>query len=75
MDSTMLIFVVSWYAIMIIPCLGIGWLGSKFINNLGRYPSKTPVLNKNIIFPLLVIEVVSVTCLLVFFKALLPENL
>ena len=66
-------FIGVFYAIMFVPCVGAAVLGTKLINKLGRFPSKTPVIQLGILFPLVVLEVVSFTMMLVFFKLLTAE--
>ncbi len=73
MASVALVFISIFWAIMLIPCIGISWIGVQLINKLGRYPSKTPAIQMTILFKLVFIEVVSITLLLGFFKALVAE--
>ena len=73
MGSLVFIFIVIFWVIMLIPCIGIGWIGLKLINKLGRYPSKTPAIQMNILFKLVFIEVISLTLLIGFFKVLVAE--
>ena len=55
-----------------IPCVAILWIGLKFIEQLGRYPSKTPSIQMSICLKLLVIEVGAFTFILAMFKVLAP---
>jgi len=71
--STGLIFILVFFILIIIPCAGIIWIGTKLLNKLGRYPSKTPAIQLSIIWPLIIIEVVSFTLLVGFFKILVAE--
>jgi len=73
MGSTGLIFVLIFYVCIIIPCVGVAWLGKNLLNQLGRYPSKTPAIQIGVAFKLVVIEVVSFTLILTFFKILVAE--
>ena len=70
MSSAALVFALLFLIIIAVPCLGIAWLGVKTINRLGRFPSKTPAINMDILFKLILIEVVSITLMLTFFKVL-----
>lgn len=72
-NSVAIIFIIIYYCLMAIPCVGIAWLGWNLLNRLGRYPSKTPAIQMSVLFKLIVIEVVSITLLLMFFKALISE--
>lgn len=68
-----LIFIAIFYVLMLVPCVGIGWLGYDLLNRLGRYPSKTPAIQLSMLFKLIVVEVLSFTLLLVFFKLMTAE--
>jgi len=71
--STMIVFAIIFFILIAIPCVGIAWLGSRLINRLGRYPSKTPAIQMSVVFKLTVLEIVSWTLLLLFFKILVAE--
>ena len=73
MASVALIFIVIFWFLLLVPCIGAGWLGYKLIDKLGRYPSKTPAIQTGILLKLVVVEVVSFAMLLTFFKALISE--
>ena len=73
MESVAAVFIMVFWAIMLIPCIGIGWISVKFINRLGRYPSKTPAIQMSILWKLIFVEVISLTLLLGFFKVLVAE--
>jgi TRAP-type C4-dicarboxylate transport system permease small subunit len=67
------VFITVFYVLMLIPCIGIGWLGWDLLTRLGRYPSKTPAIQMSVLFKLVVVEVLSITLILVFFKALTAQ--
>ena len=73
MASTALVFIIIFYVLMLIPCLGVGWLGYKLITRLGRYPSRTPAIQLSIMLKLVIVEVVSLTLILLMFKILVAE--
>ncbi len=73
MGSAALLFIVIYFIMISIPCLGVGWLGYKLITKIGRYPSKTPAIQLGIMMKLIIIEIVSLTVILVFFKILVSE--
>lgn len=73
MASTALFFILIFYILMLIPCLGVGWLGYKLITRLGRYPSRTPAIQLGIMLKLIIVEVVSLTLILLMFKILVAE--
>lgn len=68
-----LAFIGIFYVLMILPCVGIAFLGVHLINKLGRFPSKTPAIQMSVMFKLIVLEIVSMTLILVFFKVLVSE--
>ena len=67
------IFVMIFGVLITIPCVVVGWLGSRFLDNLGRYPTKTPVLQTRMLFWLVIVEVVSFGLILAFFKILVTD--
>jgi hypothetical protein len=68
--GTAQIFIVIFFILILVPTAGAAWLGYKLIDNLGRFPSKTPAIQLGIMFKLVVLEVVSLTLILIFFKVL-----
>lgn len=74
MVGIMLIFCAIFFSIMLVPCIGIALLGSRLLKRLGNFPSKTPAIQMSILLKLAVIEIVSFTLLLSFFKVLVSED-
>ena len=66
------IFVVIFVIIMTIACVGVGWIGYGLLTQLGKFPSKTPQIHMSVLFPFVVVVVVSFTLLLIFLKVLEP---
>lgn len=62
------IFIGIVLVIIGIPCAAIAILGYRMIERLGRYPSKTPAIQMSIFWKLIVIEIVSLTVWLAFFR-------
>jgi len=73
MESTALVFIFIFYIFMLVPCLGVGWIGYKLITKLGRYPSRTPAIQLGVMLKLIIVEVVSLTLILLMFKILVAE--
>ncbi len=73
MGSAALLFIIIFFIVTLIPCVGVGWLGYKLITRLGRFPSKTPAIQLGILVKLIIVEVVSLTLLLLLFKILVAE--
>ncbi|MFA5088365.1 MAG: hypothetical protein WC552_04960 [Candidatus Omnitrophota bacterium] len=70
MSSAALLFIIIFSVLMAIPCFGVAWLGVRYINKLGNYPSKTPQIQVDIVIKLVFLEMVSFTLILLFFKVL-----
>ncbi len=66
MDSS-LVLILMFLVIMGIPCTGVAILGTKMINKLGNFPSKTPAIQLSVFWKLLIIEVVGFTMLIGFY--------
>lgn len=73
MNSASAAFIAIFFALILIPSVGVAWLGYKLIDKLGRYPSKTPAIQMSVLIKLVVLEVASMTALLLFFKILVAE--
>jgi TRAP-type C4-dicarboxylate transport system permease small subunit len=72
-ESAALVFILIFCTCVLIPCVAIGWVGKNLIHRLGHFPSKTPAIQMSILFKLVVIEVVSMSLILLLFKALTAE--
>ena len=55
------------FVIISIPCVGVCILGKKMINKLSYYPSKNAPIQMSILIPLMILEIFSVTLLLLFY--------
>ncbi len=66
--SARILFVIIWLVIVAIPCIGISILGTKMLNKLAYFPSKTPAIHMSILGWLVVVEVVAVTLMLSFYR-------
>jgi hypothetical protein len=73
MNETAVVFIFIFLVLMAIPCAGVAVIGYRLITRLGTFPSKTPALQMSVLLRLIVLEVVSFTLLLVFFKVLVAE--
>ena len=62
------IFLSVYALIILVPCGLITIIGKKMINELGRYPSRSPSIHMSIFMKLVVIEIMTFACLLGFFK-------
>ena len=73
MQSVALVFILIFWAMLLVPCIGAGWIGWQLITKLGQHPSKTPSIQMGILLKLIIVEIVSFTLILTFFKALVSE--
>jgi len=62
-----LIFTAIYAALVIVPCFLIAMIGRKMIERLGQYPSQAPAIQLSIFLKLVVIEIISFTCLIGFY--------
>jgi len=63
-----LLFISIFLVLIGMPCLGIGIIGVKMMNRLGRWPSKTPAIQMEILIKLVVVEVVALAMMLIFYR-------
>ena len=61
------IFSVIFCPIIIIPCVLVALMGRKFIDQLGTYPTKTPVIQMSILFKLVILEIATFVSLISFY--------
>lgn len=66
--SETFIFAAVYFVIIIVPCILVALLGRKLINQIGTYPSKTPIFQIGVIWQLVVIEVFTFGLLIGFFQ-------
>lgn len=62
-----LIFVFSFGAIILVPCFLIAVWGSKMINDLGNFPTKSAQIQSSAGWKIFIVEMFSFFCLAVFF--------
>lgn len=70
MFGPMLILLLVFTFVMAVPCIGTIILGSRLMDRLGRYPSKTPVIQINTIAKLVALEVISFGMLTMLYHVL-----
>lgn len=63
-----LVFGGIYSLIIIIPCIIIAITGRKMIEQIGQYPTKTPIFQMGMFGPLIITEVVTFIALWSFFK-------
>ena len=63
-----IIFCVVFGLIVIIPCIIIAIMGRKMINQMGQFPSQTPIIQMKVFLPLMVLEVVTFASLIGFYN-------
>lgn len=63
-----LVFVAVFAVIVIVPCVIIALMGRKAIKEMGRYPTRIPLIQTKMMMPLLVVDVVTFALLLGFYN-------
>ncbi|MBF0122856.1 MAG: hypothetical protein HQL21_05550 [Candidatus Omnitrophica bacterium] len=63
-----LIFIGCFLVMVGFPCLMVGFLGPKLIDEIGTWPTKAAQAQMRVIVPLLLVEVVSFCMLAAFFQ-------
>lgn len=74
MESASIVLLCLFFLAVNIPCIAVAWLGSKFIGELGKFPSKTSALQVGICLKLFIVEVAAFTFILALFKVLSPDT-
>ena len=60
---------VSFFAVIIgLPCYFVTLFGTKMINDLGNFPTKTAKIQTSILWKVLIVEIVSFMMLTAFFQ-------
>jgi len=67
------IFASIFSVIVIVPCILVAIVGSKMIQKLGLYPTKTPTIQMSIFMQLMVIEVCTFGALFLFGQVMLRK--
>ena len=62
------IFVFVFAIIIIIPCVLVIMIGKKAVEDMGRYPTKIPLIQMSIFLKLVAIEVATFMALLIFLR-------
>ena len=62
------IFAAVFAPLIIVPCILVAVMGRKMINQLGMFPTQTPIIQLSIFWKLVVTEIVTFVCLIAFFQ-------
>ena len=62
-----LIFIAAFFVVIAIPCFGVAMMGTKLINDLGNFPSKSASFQMAMIWKLIGLMIVSFVFLVLFF--------
>ena len=62
-----LIFIILFSVVLAIPCVAVAFLGSRLIQNLGQYPSKSVRFQVAMALPLLATMILSFGIFALFF--------
>lgn len=63
-----LIFIFSFSLIIAIPCVCVVLMGTKMINELGNFPTKSAKIQTGTLWKLFIIEIIASCILMVFYK-------
>ena len=63
-----LVFIGCFLVMVGFPCLMVGFLGPKLIDEIGTWPTKTAQAQMKMFIPILLVEVVSFGMLAAFFQ-------
>ena len=63
-----ILFVLFFAFIVGLPCFFVAVLGSKMINDLGNFPTKTAKIQVSVLWKLFIVEVISFGILTLFFR-------
>ena len=61
------IFAFVYAIIIIVPCVLVALLGRNMINQLGHYPTRSPIIQMSIFAKLMAIEIMTFACLIGFY--------
>jgi len=70
-----LIFCSIYAVIIIIPCILVAHLGRGMINEVGRWPTKTPAIQMKVLWKLVILEVLTFFGLIAFFQFFISETM
>lgn len=71
--SESFVFASIYAVIIIVPCVLVALIGRRLIDQLGTYPSRTPVIQLGVFWQLILIEVVTFSLLIGFFQFFTSE--
>ncbi|MCA9403666.1 MAG: hypothetical protein KC897_07785 [Candidatus Omnitrophica bacterium] len=63
-----LIFIGVFAVIVLVPCIIIALMGRKAIKEMGRYPTRIPLIQSKMMMPLLMVDVVTFALLVGFYN-------
>ena len=61
-------FALTYSIIILVPCVCVALMGKKMINELGRYPSKTPAIQMSVVWKFVIVEVITFSLLIAFYN-------
>lgn len=63
-----LIFIGVFAVIVLVPCVIIALMGRKAINEMGRYPTRIPLIQSKMMMPLILVDMVTFALLVGFYN-------
>lgn len=61
-------FALIYSFIIIVPCIIVAILGKKMIAQMGKYPTKSPIIQMSIFWQLVVLEIITFLLLIGFYR-------
>ena len=74
MDRAGLVLIGLFFLIINLTCAAMVWLGVRFFDQMGRYPSKTPAIQLSVFWKLIVVEIITMFLLLAVYHALVDYS-
>ena len=63
-----LIFITSFSFIIAFPCIFVAFMGTKMINNLGNFPTRSAKIQTGTLWKLFIVEIIASLFLFVFYR-------
>lgn len=69
-----ILFIGIFFVIIVIPCFFVAILGYQTITQMGYFPSKTPAIQMNIFWKLVLLEVLTFGFIMLFYRLFSVAN-
>ena len=62
------ILALIFFVMIATPCSLVGWIGKRFIDQLGRWPSRAPSIHMSVCWSLIAIEIMTFMVFFIFIQ-------